>query len=72
MLPATEYVCAHLVAAPVDAGGAGVGGEPACPVHDVQLAVVTAFVGRGEPRDRILGAAAGLEQRQALGPVVAG
>ena len=61
---------AHLVAAPVDACGSGVACKPACTIHHVQLAVVTAFVRLGELVDRLLGTAPGAEQPEALVPIV--
>ena len=67
MLPATEKVGAHLVPAPVDAGGTGVGGEPALAIHDVQLAVVRAPRRRRcSRRNRLVGARA--RPRAAPGP----
>ena len=45
---------AYLMAAPVDAGGARVSREATVPVHDMELAVVPAFVGRGELGNNVL------------------
>ena len=42
------------MAAPVDAGGARVSREATVPVHDMELAVVPAFVGRGELGNNVL------------------
>jgi hypothetical protein len=44
------------MAAPVDAGGARVSREATVAVHDMELAVVPAFVGRGELGNNVLSA----------------
>ena len=58
-------VVVHLVAAPVDALRAGVGGAAAVRADQVQLALGAAFVGVGEPGDDVLGGDAFGEQRDA-------